>query len=46
MPRMATWSKLLAGAVAGLALAATFRAYTSPNLVLDLGTLMSWCGLR
>jgi hypothetical protein len=46
MPRMATWSKLLAGVAAGVALAATFWAYTSPNLVLDIGTLMQWCGLR
>ena len=46
MATMATWSKLLAGAAVTLALAATFWAYTRPNLVLDFGTLMQLCGFR
>jgi hypothetical protein len=28
------------------ALAGTFRLYLGPDLLLDVGTFMQWCGLR
>ncbi|RPH41651.1 MAG: hypothetical protein EHM87_19100 [Burkholderiales bacterium] len=28
------------------ALAGTFRLYLGPDLMLDVGTFMQWCGLR
>jgi hypothetical protein len=35
---------LFVGLVA--ALAGTFRMYLGPDLMLDVGTFMQWCGLR
>lgn len=36
------------GLVVGLAaaLAGTFRMYLGPDLMLDVGTFMQWCGQR
>jgi hypothetical protein len=46
--RRGTHRLLRLGLVIGTAaaLAGTFRLYLGPDLLLDVGTFMQWCGLR